>query len=95
MQNNKNTATCPACGVKIVGGDKVIFSVGAPGTRSRLWARVCQYAKKPGCINTDSQKIGEVKPSDYYGDIDDPIKPTVKPESVVAVVAGIMESTTD
>lgn len=95
MQNNNNMAVCPACGVKIVGGDKVLFSVGAPGTRSRLWARVCQFAKKPGCINTNSEQIGEVKPSDYYGDIDDPFKPTVAPESVIGVVAGMMESNTD
>lgn len=92
MQNNNNMAVCPACGVKIVGGDKVIFSVGAPGTRSRLWARVCQFAKKPGCINTDPRKIGEVQPSDYYGDIDDPIELTVKPESVAAVVAGMLQA---
>jgi hypothetical protein len=46
---------CPVCGVKIigmVGGDRVLFSVGPPGTRATLWARVCQYTQKPGCINT-------------------------------------------
>lgn len=50
------TVTCPVCGVKIIqspAGDRVLFSVGAPGTRAILWTRVCQYAKKPGCINAD------------------------------------------
>jgi hypothetical protein len=45
---------CPACSVKIlkaIGGDRVMFSAGPPGTREILWARVCQHAKKPGCIN--------------------------------------------
>jgi hypothetical protein len=45
---------CPICGVKIikmVGGDRVLFAFGPPGTRATLWAKVCQYANKPGCIN--------------------------------------------
>lgn len=41
---------CPACSVKII-KDVVHFSFGKPGTRERLYARVCQYAKKQGCIN--------------------------------------------
>ena len=43
---------CPVCSVKIESGKKVLFSHGKPGTRERLYARVCQYAKKNGCINT-------------------------------------------
>jgi hypothetical protein len=61
--------TCPVCGVKIIkiiGGDKVLFSSGPPGTRATLWAKVCQYAQKPGCINQNKEAIGEVKPDDYY-----------------------------
>ncbi|MBW4651048.1 MAG: hypothetical protein KME06_20520 [Kastovskya adunca ATA6-11-RM4] len=58
------TRVCPACGVKIVGEDTVIFSSGSPGTKARLWARVCQYAKKPGCINQDQS--GEIQQDDYY-----------------------------
>lgn len=64
-----NTQTCPVCGVKImvgvVGGDRVMFSAGPPGTRARLWARVCQYVDKPGCINPDggNQKPGK---DDFY-----------------------------
>ncbi|MGC9523965.1 MAG: hypothetical protein ACP5D7_00320 [Limnospira sp.] len=66
---NPQEQICPVCGVKIVkaiGGDRVFFSVGPPGTRARLSARVCQYVKKPGCINTDPGLVGEVKPEDRY-----------------------------
>ncbi|MDJ0597252.1 MAG: hypothetical protein QNJ37_00175 [Crocosphaera sp.] len=63
---NSNSETCPVCGVKIVGGDKVIFSSGPVGTRARLWARVCNYAKRPGCINQDQEAIGTVHENDYY-----------------------------
>jgi hypothetical protein len=63
------TQTCPVCGVKImvgvVGGDRVLFAAGPPGTRARLWARVCQYVDKAGCINADG---GSLQPSqdDFY-----------------------------
>lgn len=43
-----------------------MFSAGSPGTRAQLWARVCQYSQKPGCINKDRNAIGEIKPDDYY-----------------------------
>ena len=62
------TQTCPACGVKVDGG-VVHFSVGAPGSRAKLYARVCQFAKKAGCINTDPSEIGEIKESDGYGNL--------------------------
>ncbi|MGQ9869457.1 hypothetical protein [Leptodesmis sp.] len=42
------------CSVKIIkaiGGDRVVFSAGPPGTRKILWQKVCQYVQKPGCIN--------------------------------------------
>lgn len=55
---------CSVCGVKIlklVGGDRVLFAVGPPGTRALLWKRVCQYAQKPGCINPES--VAEPPPS--------------------------------
>lgn len=45
---------CPVCGVKIIamiGGDRVLFAIGAPGTREALWKKVCQYTQKLGCIN--------------------------------------------
>jgi len=58
---------CPVCGVLIEDDSKVIFSAGPPGTRSRLWARVCQYVQsKPGCINREDTKIGDVSSRDYY-----------------------------
>ncbi|NJL82129.1 MAG: hypothetical protein HC890_02565 [Chloroflexaceae bacterium] len=54
---NPAVEICPACGVKIIAGQKVIFSAGSPGDRAILWARVCQFAKKPGCINQDAAAI--------------------------------------
>ncbi len=59
---------CPVCRVKIEtgNGDKVIFSSGSPGTRAKLWARVCQYVKKPGCINQEQEAIGTISANDYY-----------------------------
>ncbi|HIK56518.1 MAG TPA: hypothetical protein IGS37_15325 [Synechococcales cyanobacterium M55_K2018_004] len=52
--------TCPVCGVKIVAagvtGDRVLFTVGPPGTRAILWKKVCQYTQKPGCINRSQDK---------------------------------------
>lgn len=47
---------CSVCGVKIqkmIGGDRVLFSTGSPGTRDTLWAKVCQHTDKAGCINKD------------------------------------------
>lgn len=43
---------CEVCGVEI-DGECVFFSFpkGNVGSRARLRARVCQYAKRPGCIN--------------------------------------------
>ena len=64
--SNTNSKTCPVCGVKILGGDKVVFSSGPMGTRGRLWARVCNYAKPVGCINQDQEEIGQVHENDYY-----------------------------
>lgn len=62
--------TCPVCGVKIlvgvVGGDRVMFASGPPGTRAKLWARVCQYNQKAGCINQDPDAVGKVSSDDYY-----------------------------
>ena len=57
---------CPKCGVLIENDSKVLFSAGQPGTRARLWARVCQYVKSPDCINQDDSKIGDVASNDYY-----------------------------
>lgn len=62
---------CPVCQVEITDDDRVLFSYGEPGTRSRLYARVCQYAKKEGCINKGPHVIKQgdsytpVETSDY------------------------------
>lgn len=54
---------CPVCGVEIEDG-LVLFSHGEPGTKGRLFARVCQYAKdKASCINDTQSSIRE---EDYY-----------------------------
>ena len=67
---------CTLCQVEIqgmVGGqDMVHFSQGAPGTRAKLWARVCQYLhsdeQKSQCINLDPSLRGMVQPSDYFAE---------------------------
>jgi hypothetical protein len=48
----------------MVGGDRVLFSVGPPGTRVKLYARVCRYVEKPGCINKDGGSQ-TANPKDY------------------------------
>lgn len=50
----ENCSVCPVCSVTIE-GNTVHFAHGGPGTRDRLYARVCQYAIASGkaeCINT-------------------------------------------
>lgn len=52
---------CPVCQVKIIkmiGGDRVLFSAGPPGNRTILWQRVCRYAQKAGCINPQGEQSG-------------------------------------
>ncbi len=45
--------TCPACGITTDG--KLFFpSVGRPFDREECIARICQYAKKGGCLNDES-----------------------------------------
>lgn len=54
--SGNGSQVCSVCGVKIqkmIGGDRVLFSIGSPGTRETLWAKVCQYTSKAGCINKD------------------------------------------
>ncbi len=54
------------------GADLVYFSQGGPGTRAKLWARVCQYIKsdeqRAQCLNQDCNLRGNVSPSDYYAE---------------------------
>ena len=64
--NNSNLQICQICGVSITPQGQVNFSNGAPGTRARLYARVCRYAQKTGCINQETELIGEVTAKDAY-----------------------------
>ncbi|MEB3171044.1 MAG: hypothetical protein VKK43_06695 [Synechococcaceae cyanobacterium] len=67
---------CTLCKVEIQGmaggNDLVHFSMGAPGSRAKLWARVCQYLRSPEqcgqCLNQDPQLRGTVTASDYYAE---------------------------
>ena len=64
--NPSSRKICPVCNVSITADDQVNFSNGRPGTRARLYARVCQYAQKPGCINQSSELIGELTREDSF-----------------------------
>ncbi len=66
MSDEVKIETCPKCGVRIENGAKVLFSAGPPGTRARLWARVCNYVQDPTCINQNEEQIGNVSREDYY-----------------------------
>ena len=51
------------------GQDQVIFSQGSPGTRAKLWARVCQFVREPHrCLNQDAELRGQGEPDDFYGE---------------------------
>lgn len=65
MTTSSQEQTCPVCGVTVA-NDVVQFSNGSTGTRARLYARVCQYAKKPECINQDKDRIGMVLQEDGF-----------------------------
>ena len=57
--------TCSVCGVVIENEAKVIFSCGPAGTKERLWARVCQYVQKPGCL-LEGQELKPITADDRY-----------------------------
>ena len=67
---------CSLCQVEIqglVGGkDLVHFSQGAPGSRAKFWARVCEYLRSPEqcaqCLNQDPTLRGAVSAADYYAE---------------------------
>lgn len=64
---------CPLCQVKINPSNgaelEVQFSTGAKASRTKLWARVCQYAQeRGGCINTNPQLRREPTAADFYGE---------------------------
>ena len=64
--NSENLQVCPICSVSITEDGQVNFSNGNPGTRARLYARVCQYTQKSGCINQEPELIGELTTQDRY-----------------------------
>ena len=64
--NTQNLQICPVCNVSITEDGQVNFSTGSPGTCARLYARVCKYVQKPGCINQESQLIGKITPDDGF-----------------------------
>lgn len=66
ISNSPHTEVCPVCGVVIENKAKVIFSAGPPGTRARLWARVCNFVQSSGCINQNEEAIGPISCQDYY-----------------------------
>jgi hypothetical protein len=67
---------CPLCQVEIEScpgrPDKVMFSQGTPGTRSKLWSRVCQFLKTTeqttACINQDADRRGPQQLGDAFPD---------------------------
>jgi hypothetical protein len=68
------------------GADLVHFSMGAPGTRAKLWARVCQYLRSPEqcgrCLNQEASLRGNVTSNDYYAEapvLDLGVAPPVDP----------------
>lgn len=67
-----NIEICPACEVVIHNKTVVYFSYGKPGTIERLRARVCNYAKKPGCINRCKSISTEENLKEGYTDLHPP-----------------------
>ena len=74
---SKTQLRCELCQIEINEnadqGREVVFSRGATGSRSKLWARVCQYLKteeqKSSCINQDVSQRGTEMPGDRYDEI--------------------------
>jgi hypothetical protein len=49
---------CPVCQVSIEEkSGRVHFSYGKPSDHDGLYAKVCQYAKNPKCINLEAGKF--------------------------------------
>lgn len=68
MNNNisDNLQTCSVCGVSITEDGQVNFANGNPGSRNRLYARVCQYTENPSCINQKSKLSGDITREDSF-----------------------------
>ncbi|MEB3176209.1 MAG: hypothetical protein VKJ87_01270 [Synechococcus sp.] len=69
---------CPICKVTIDpalgANEEVRFSSGRPASRTKLWARVCQFTKAEGCINSDPALRSTPSKADFYGE-----PPTLEP----------------
>ena len=59
---------CPVCHISITSDVQVNFSSGTPVSRSRLYARVCQYTDSKACINQDAELVGKVSLADRFED---------------------------
>ncbi len=59
--------TCSLCGVRIDQKDTVHFSFGKPGSRERLYARVCSHVSDRRCINADENRLRPITADDHYG----------------------------
>ncbi|OUT75472.1 MAG: hypothetical protein CBB79_00265 [Synechococcus sp. TMED19] len=63
---------CPICQVSINPSadpaEEVRFSSGMQASRTKLWARVCQFAKGEGCINTDPSLLSTPTKTDFFGE---------------------------
>ena len=75
-ESQEKRQRCALCQVEIdssSGSDQVLLSRGGPGTRSKLWARVCQYLstdeQKAQCINQDASQRGVEQPGDGYAEL--------------------------
>ncbi len=75
--HSENLQVCSICGIAIAEDGKVNFSDGKPGTRARLYARVCQYTEKLECINREPELIGELTAQDHYETGEDLKIPTI------------------
>ena len=63
---------CPICKVSINPSadpsEAVRFSSGMQASRTKLWARVCQFTKWEGCINTDPSLRSAATKTDFFGE---------------------------
>ncbi|MGF1601318.1 MAG: hypothetical protein ACFCU8_04740 [Thermosynechococcaceae cyanobacterium] len=71
QQDTQALSTCPVCGVSIAADGRVNFTVGQPGTRAKLYARVCTFNQQPGCINQQPELIGDIAPEDGFQSVED------------------------
>lgn len=64
---------CSVCGVAVA-NETIQFATGNAGTQAQLYARVCRYVPRQGCINRDAALIGEITREDGFPSEHSPIK---------------------